>query len=122
MSYTVILLVVTFLASLGGLLLFVWSMSSGLFGSAVAASRVIFGEKEVGLTEEPASRTAQAQDDLQDTMNRTGHTGEFSVLSLQEAHEHTEQDASGKWPVLLSIGFAVFWLVAASAFGLLASI
>ena len=122
MSYTVILLVVTFLASLGGLLLFVWSMSSGLFGSAVAASRVIFGEKEVGLTEEPASRTAQAQDDLQDTMNRTGHTGEFSVLSLQEAHERTEQDASGKWPVLLSIGFAVFWLVAASAFGLMASI
>jgi len=122
MSYTVILLVVTFLASLGGLLLFVWSMSSGLFGSAVEASRVIFGEKEVGLTEEPASRTAQSQDDLQDTMNRTGHTGEFSVLSLQEAHERTEQDASGKWPVLLSIGFAVLWLVAASTFGLLASI
>ncbi len=122
MSYTVILLVVTFLASLGGLLLFVWSMSSGLFGSAVAASRVIFGEKEVGLTEEPASRTAQGQDDLQETMNRTGHTGEFSVLSLQEAHERTEQDASGKWPVLLSIGFAVVWLVAASTFGLLASI
>jgi cytochrome c oxidase cbb3-type subunit 1 len=122
MSYTIVLLVVTFVASLGGLLLFVWSMSKGLFGSAEAASRVIFGAKEVGLTEEPAARTAAAQDDLQETMNRTGHTGEFSVLTPEEADERVQQDASGRWPVLLSIGFAVLWLVLASVFGLIASI
>ena len=117
-----VLLVITFVASLGGLLLFVWSMSKGLFGSADAASRVIFGASEVGLIEEPAARTAEAQDDLQETMNRTGHTGEFSILSLEEADERARQDESGRWPVLLSIGFAVLWLVLASAFGLIASI
>ena len=113
---------ITFVASLGGLLLFVWSMSKGLFGSADAASRVIFGAREVGLIEEPAARTAEAQDDLQETMNRTGHTGEFSILSLEDADERARQDESGRWPVLLSIGFAVLWLVLASAFGLIASI
>ena len=58
MSFTVGLLVVTFLASLGGLGLFIWSMSSGLFGPESAASRVIFGAKEVGLAEEPAARNS----------------------------------------------------------------
>jgi cytochrome c oxidase cbb3-type subunit 1 len=93
-----------------------------LFGSSEAASRVIFGAKEVGLIEEPAARTAAAQDDLQETMNRTGHTGEFSILTPEEADERATQDESGRWPVLLSIGFAVLWLVLASVFGLIASI
>ncbi|QJR36752.1 cbb3-type cytochrome c oxidase subunit I [Gemmatimonas groenlandica] len=122
MSFTIGLLVVTFFASLGGLGLFIWSMSNGLFGPESAASRVIFGAKEIGLAEEPAAASVAGQNALQETMNRTGHTGEFSVLTAEEANERLIQDASGKWPVLLCIGFAVAWLVMASVFGLVASI
>lgn len=122
MSFTIGLLVITFLASLAGLGLFIWSMSSGLFGPESAASRVIFGAKEIGLAEEPAAKSIAQQNELQETMNRTGNTGEFSVLSQEEADERLMQDASGKWPVLLCICFAVAWLVAASIFGLMASI
>lgn len=121
MSFTVGLLVVTFLASLGALGLFILSMANGLFGSGVAASRVIFGQQEVGLAEEPAESGA-GQRELQDVMNHTGHTGEFSVLTDVEAEERRAQDASGRLPVLLCVGFAVAWLVLASLFGLLASV
>jgi cytochrome c oxidase cbb3-type subunit I len=116
------LLAVTFLVSCGALFLFIWSMSRGLFGPADQASRVIFGSKEVGLIEEPAASSLQQQDNLQDTMTRTGHTGEFAVLTPEEADERAHQDASGKWPVLLSIGFSAAWLVVASVFGLMSSI
>jgi len=122
MRFTVVILAVTFVGSLSGLLLFIWSMSKGLFGSAAAASRVIFGDKEIGLIEDPAARAADAQDDLQATMNRTGHTGEFSVLSVTEATERAAQDRSGRAPVLIALGFATAWLVIASIFGLTASI
>jgi len=122
MTFTVGLLVVTFLASLGGLGLFIWSMANGLFGPESAASRVIFGAREIGLAEEPAARNVSQQNELQETMNRTGHTGEFAVLTDVEVDARLEQDASGKWPVLLCIGFAVAWLVLASVFGLVSSI
>ena len=117
MTFTIGLLVVTFFASLGGLGLFIWSMSNGLFGPESAASRVIFGAKEIGLAEEPAAASVAGQNALQETMNRTGHTGEFSVLTVEEANERLIQDASGKWPVLLCIGFAVAWLIIASTSG-----
>jgi cytochrome c oxidase cbb3-type subunit 1 len=116
------LLAATFLVSCGALFLFIWSMSRGLFGPGEAASRVIFGSREVGLTEEPAASSTRQQDDLQEAMNRTGHTGEFSILTPEEADERAAQDASGRLPVLLSIGFAALWLVVASIFGLMASI
>ncbi len=121
MSFTVGLLVITFLASLGGLGLFIHSMANGLFGTGADASRVIFGRQEVGLAEEPAGNP-DGQRGLQETMNHTGSTGEFSILTDVEAEERRAQDASGRLPVLLCLGFAVAWLVLASAFGLLASL
>jgi cytochrome c oxidase cbb3-type subunit 1 len=120
-SFTVGLLVITFLASLGGLGLFIHSMANGLFGTGADASRVIFGRQEVGLAEEPAGNP-DGQRGLQETMNHTGSTGEFSILTDVEAEERRAQDASGRLPVLLCLGFAVAWLVLASAFGLLASL
>lgn len=120
-TFTVGLLVITFLASLGGLGLFIHSMANGLFGTGADASRVIFGRQEVGLAEEPAGNP-DGQRGLQETMNHTGSTGEFSILTDVEAEERRAQDASGRLPVLLCLGFAVAWLVLASAFGLLASL
>lgn len=106
MNTWALLLAGTFVVSCAALFLFVWSMSQGLFGPSDRASRVIFGNREVGLIEEPAATSTGEQDDLQATMNRTGHTGEFSILTPEEADERAAQDASGKWPVLLCIGFA----------------
>jgi cytochrome c oxidase cbb3-type subunit 1 len=120
-SYSVTLLVVTFLASLGALLLFIWSMSRGFFGTEAAASRIIFGAREVGLTEEPAAAT-DGTAALQETMVRTGHTDEHAALTPAEAAERVMLDASSRLPVLVTLGFAVAWLVAASVFGLMASL
>lgn len=122
MNTWALLLAGTFVVSCAALFLFVWSMSQGLFGPSDKASRVIFGSREVGLIEEPAAASVGAQDNLQATMNRTGHTGEFAILTPEEADERAVQDASGKWPVLLCIGFATLWLVVASVFGLVASL
>ncbi len=122
MSYSVGVLLVTFLMSLAALGLFLWSMSRGLFGKGESGSRVIFAPKEIGLVEEPAVNTAAAEGDLQDVMNRTGHTGEFAVLTVEEADERANLDASSRLPVLLALSGAVIWLVLASVFGLVASI
>jgi len=89
-----------------------------LFGAGEAAGRVIFASKEIGLVEDPAADT---EDQLQGVMNRTGHTGEFAVLTPEEADERVQWDASSRLPVLLALSGAVLWLVLASVFGLVAS-
>ncbi len=122
MSFSAGLLLVTFLGSVAALALFLWSMSRGLFGTGEAAGRVIFASKEIGLVEEPAATTAATEDELQGVMNRTGHTGEFAVLTPEEADERAMLDASSKLPVIIALTGAVTWLVIASVFGLVASI
>ncbi len=122
MQFSVGLLLVTFLGSVAALGLFLWSMSRGLFGAGEAAGRVIFASKEIGLVEEPAATTAAAEGALQGVMNRTGHTGEFAVLTPEEADERLLLDESSRLPVLLALSGAVAWLVIASVFGLVASI
>jgi cytochrome c oxidase cbb3-type subunit 1 len=114
------LLLATFLLSTASLALFLWSMSRGLFGRGEAAGRVIFAEREVGLVEEPAEPAAEAA--LQGVMNRTGHTGEFSLLSPADVEERAMLDASSRLPVLVALASAVAWLVIASVFGLVASL
>ncbi len=122
MQYSVGVLLVTFLGSLAALGVFLFSMSRGLFGAGEAAGRVIFADKEIGLVEEPASATAASEDNLQQVMNRTGHTGEFAVLTPEEADERASLDASSRLPVLIALTGSVAWLVIASVFGLMASI
>jgi cytochrome c oxidase cbb3-type subunit I len=122
MSYAAGLLLLTFLLSLAGLTFFLWSMSHGFFGSSEAAGRVIFEPKEIGLVEDPSAPNASTTGEFQAVMNRTGSTGEFSILSPEEAETRATLDASGRLPVLLCLGAAVFWLVVASVFGLVASI
>ncbi len=122
MQYSVGVLLVTFLGSLTALGLFLWSMSRGLFGAGETAGRVIFAPKEIGLVEDPAAGTATAEDQLQGVMNRTGHTGEFAVLTPEETDERALLDASSRLPVLIALSGAVLWLVIASMFGLMASI
>jgi len=121
MTIGVGLLLATFLLSVASLGLFLWSMSRGLFGRGEAAGRVIFEPREVGLVEEPAGPVGD-EDALQGVMNRTGHTGEFSVLTPDQASERARLDASSRMPVLAALTSAVIWLVLASAFGLVASL
>ena len=122
MQYSVGVLLVTFLGSLAALGVFLWSMSRGLFGAGESAGRVIFAAKEIGLVEDPAADTVTAEDQLQGVMNRTGHTGEFAVLTAEESDERAGLDASSRLPVLIALSGAVLWLVVASVFGLMASI
>ncbi len=122
MQYSVGVLLVTFLGSLAALGVFLWSMSRGLFGGGESAGRVIFAAKEIGLVEDPAADTVAAEDQLQGVMNRTGHTGEFAILTAEESDERAVLDASSRLPVLIALSGAVLWLVVASVFGLMASI
>ena len=69
MDITVILLLMTFLVSVGALMVFVWSMSKGLFGTGPEASRLIFDQGEQGKIEDPALTEIQRRAFQQD-MNR----------------------------------------------------
>jgi hypothetical protein len=97
-------------------------MSKGLFGSASAASRDIFEGREEGLAEDPAVQGAAGRERLQASIDPAVSTGEFAVLTQAEAEQRAVLDDSSRLPVLPSLSFAVFWLIAASTFGLLASL
>jgi len=54
MDLAVALLLLTFVVSIGALMVFVWSMSRGLFGAGTAAATEIFAAGEQGVAEDPA--------------------------------------------------------------------
>ena len=64
MDGTALILLLTFLVSVTGLLVFIWSMSNGFFNTKQSASHIIFGQNEIGLVEDPAAN--QTNNELQD--------------------------------------------------------
>src|SRR3546814_14739252 len=51
---TITILLLTFIISVTGLFVFIWSLRKHLFDDNPAAARVIFSEGEIGQVEEPA--------------------------------------------------------------------
>ena len=115
MENTGLILLLAFGLSVLGLMVFIWSMSQGFFGSnAGTGANVIFGKDEIGLVEDPAiSDTAELQQDV-------GATD--ASMSVQEIKDRQIADASSALPAFAWITGGVVWLVLASFAGLISSI
>jgi hypothetical protein len=121
MSMSVVLLLLSFVLSLGGLFIFIASMTRGLFGTAEEGSRVIFAPDEENTSEEPAaSRADQAR--LQAEIRGAAGTGTLPEMSSADVAARIKADQSSAGPVLLCLSLAVLWLVLGSLGGLISSL
>lgn len=116
MDQAVALLLLTFLVSLSALMVFVWSMSRGFFGSGESGAGTIFAPGERGHVEDPAL-DAQGRRRLQDAMGAAP-----AAADAEELATRLDADRSSATPALVCLTLAMVWLVWGSVFGLLASL
>lgn len=121
---TITILLFSFVLSVTGLFIFIWSLRKKLFDDNPAAANVIFSEGEIGQVEEPAATSAQRAG-LQKTVDSTHlpipDSGQAGTLK-QELEERVQADRSTALVTLLFLSCAVVWLVLASVAGLTSSI
>jgi cytochrome c oxidase cbb3-type subunit 1 len=121
---TLTILLFSFVLSVTGLFVFIWSLRKKLFDENPAAANVIFSEGEIGTIEEPAATAAQRAG-LQQAANsperpRTDPAND-AVLA-QELKERVQADRSTAFVTFVFLSCAVLWLVLASVAGLTSSI
>jgi len=121
MRMSVVLLLASFVLSLGGLFVFIASMTRDLFGTAEEGSRVIFAPDEEDTSEEPAASPAD-QARLQAEMRSVAAGGSSVEMSAADLAARIQADQSSAGPVLLCLSFAVLWLVLGSLAGLTSSL
>lgn len=114
------ILLSAFVLSVVALLAFIWSQRRGLLDTQSDGARVIFAPGEIGRAEEPAATPAQAAS-LQRAMDAARGTP-VSMATSAELRLRSEADASSAPAVRLLLCAALFWLLVASAAGLIASI
>src|SRR3546814_4237439 len=102
-----LILLLTFIISVTGLFVFIWSLRKHLFDDNPAAARVIFSEGEIGQVEEPAltedrrqamqaaigvqpaadpARAARIQAELQERVQADKSTAFVTFVFRSEAH------------------------------------
>lgn len=118
MNPTAILLA-TFLLSIAGLFVFIWSLRKGLFDSDVSGARTIFSPGEIGQPEEPSASAAQRRE-LEHVAVR--HAEAPAGASASDIAAREAADRSSAFPALVLLGSAAVWLIVASAAGLLSSL
>src|SRR5690606_2868331 len=119
---TTVILLLTFVLSVTGLFVFIWSLRHHLFDDNPAAANVIFSEGEIGKVEEPSATAAQ-QKALQQAVDAT-HTSlapADEALARQELADRIQADRSSAWVVFVFLSCAIVWLVFASVAGLISS-
>jgi cytochrome c oxidase cbb3-type subunit I len=121
---TLTILLFSFVLSVTGLFVFIWSLRKKLFDENPAAANVIFSEGEIGTIEEPAATAAQRAG-LQQAANsperpRTDPAND-AVLA-QELKERVQADRSTAFVTFVFLSCAVLWLVLASVAGLTSSV
>lgn len=120
---TISILLLTFVLSVTGLFVFIWSLRRHLFDADPAAAKVIFSEGEIGKVEEPAATPAQHQA-LQNAVVQA-HDAPAPVDAATQARELAERiraDRSTAYVAFVFLSCAVAWLILASAAGLISSI
>ncbi|MBV6325707.1 cbb3-type cytochrome c oxidase subunit I [Duganella violaceipulchra] len=121
---TVTILLSSFVLSITGLFVFIWSLRKRLFDTTAAAANVIFSKGEIGRGEEP-SATAEQLAGLR--LKVPGQTSP-ALSAAQEAdlqrelQERVEADRSTAFVSFVFLSCAVVWLVAGSLAGLTSSI
>lgn len=116
---TVTILLSSFILSVTGLFVFIWSLRRKLFERNASGARTIFATGEIGHVEDPGS-TPQATQALQQVMSR-GHTDSTQV-DPDELRARIAADRSSALPALIFLSCAVVWLVLASFAGLTSSL
>ena len=102
------LLLATFVLSIAGLFVFIWSLRKGLFKRESSGAHVIFAPEELGRFNDPASGT-----------ERLVPTSDDQAAELRA---RAEADRATAVPVFIMFTFAVAWLLVGSAAGLISSI
>ena len=118
MDFAVLLLVATFVISFIALLVFIRSMTQGLFGQDSEAAKMIFAEGEEGQFDEPALHAYGIE-------NADIRQREVPPLTAQQRDELDERliaDHSSAGPALVCLVLSIIWLVWGSIFGLLTSL
>ncbi len=121
---TLTVLLLTFILSVTGLGIFIWSLRRKLFDGNAQAAKVIFSDGEIGHVEDP-SATPEQLAGLQKTVTAGGTVhidASKAALLKQELAERLVSDKSTAVVTFTFLSCAVIWLLLASTFGLISSI
>jgi len=118
---TVTLLLSSFVLSVTGLLIFIWSLRKRLFDTTSVAANVIFSPGEIGQGEEPSlsaqQRAGMTRDEVKPVLDAA-----TEAAHQQELAERVEADRSSAFVTFVFLSCAVVWLIVASLAGLTSSI
>lgn len=121
---TVTILLSSFVLSITGLFVFIWSLRKRLFDTTAAAANVIFSDGEIGRGEEPSATPGQ----LAGLRLRVPGEHHPDLTPAQQAtlrrqlDERVAADRSTAFVSFVFLSCAVVWLVAGSLAGLTSSI
>lgn len=121
---TVTILLSSFVLSITGLLVFIWSLRKRLFDTTAEASNVIFSPGEIGRGEEPSATSEQRAG-----LALPGPSDTHTDLSVEQEHalqadlaERAHADKSTAFVTFVFLSCAVVWLIVGSLAGLTSSI
>ncbi|HEY0844441.1 MAG TPA: cbb3-type cytochrome c oxidase subunit I [Noviherbaspirillum sp.] len=119
---TLTILLSSFVISITGLFVFIWSLRKRFFDENPDAAGVIFGKGEIGHVEDPAASSEQrlALQESSDATSGKPHAG--SAALQDELHERIKADKSTAFVTFVFLSCAVVWLIVASVAGLTSSI
>ncbi|NGZ87163.1 cbb3-type cytochrome c oxidase subunit I [Duganella aceris] len=121
---TVTILLSSFVLSITGLFIFIWSLRKRLFDTSSAAATLIFSPGEIGRGEEPSATPAQ----LAGLAKRVPSDTHATLTAEQEAELarelalRTDADKSTAFVSFVFLSCAVVWLIVGSLAGLTSSI
>ncbi|WP_397475988.1 cbb3-type cytochrome c oxidase subunit I [Pusillimonas sp.] len=121
---TVTVLLLTFVLSVTGLGIFIWSLRRNMFDDNPEAASVIFSTGEIGHVEDPSATTEQRAG-LQKVMTEGGKVSIDPLLAeklKQELADRIDADQSTAYVTFVFLVCAIGWLIFASVFGLISSI
>lgn len=121
---TVTILLSSFVLSVTGLLVFIWSLRKRMFDKDAAAAHVIFSTGEIGHGEEPAASAAQRAGLAQPVPGevKPALSAAQDAAMRQELAERIEADRSSAMVSFVFLACAMVWLIVASLAGLTSSI
>jgi cytochrome c oxidase cbb3-type subunit 1 len=121
---TITILLFSFVLSVTGLFVFIWSLRKKLFDENPEAAKVIFSDGEIGMVEEPAATAAQRSglQRMVDAVPRPVQAPVDAAVLAQQLKDRVEADRSTAFVAFVFLSCAIMWLVLASSAGLISSI
>ncbi len=121
---TITILLFSFVLSVTGLFVFIWSLRKKLFDENPEAAKVIFSDGEIGMVEEPAATAAQRSglQRMVDAVPRPVQAPVDAAVLAQQLKDRVEADRSTAFVAFVFLSCAIVWLVLASSAGLISSI